>query len=171
MRAFYSAQTVAENFAIITTYQIEGRNVALIIGRENAYVISAIEQRATERHGIKGHQILAVLEMKTHTLHDEMQFSEAAYWQAEDFKADAMQALMVANLAARCDIRLITGEELEKVEAEEAAHRQRLTDAILDEHRDTFERLAGVTESPEEQARRLQMYKILRQEPPESVGG
>lgn len=138
MRAFYSAETVANNFVTITTYQIGGRNVALIIGRENAFVISAIDAQPTERHGIDGHQILAVLEMAVHTVHDETQFSEAAYWQAEDFEDEAMHALMRANLAARCDIRLITGEELEAVRAEEA--------------------------------RRLQMYKIMRQEPPEAIG-
>lgn len=132
MRAFYSAETVANNFAIITTYEIEGRNVALIIGRENAFVISAIDQRAQEKHGIKGHQILAVLEMAVHTVHDETQFSEAAYWQAEDFKAEAMQALMRANLAARCDIRLITGAELAEVKAAEAEQRRAMMAEILD---------------------------------------
>ncbi|MCX8985167.1 hypothetical protein [Citrobacter portucalensis] len=169
MRAFYSAETIANNFAIVTTYEIDGRDVALIVGQENSFVISAIDQRAQEKHGVKGHQILAVLEMRAHTVQDETQYSEAAFWQAEDFKADAMQPLMRANLAARCGITLITGDQLAKVEAAEAIQRQAAINNIIDQNRDTFERLAGVTESPEEQARRLRMYKIMRQEPPETI--
>lgn len=174
MKVFYSAETIAKHFATVTTYEIAGRQVALIIGQVQSFVISAIDAHATTHEcdptGAPVHQILAEMRINAHYVQDETQYSEAGYWQAEDFKADAMAAMLRATLAARCGITLITGDQLAKVEAEEAAQRRALMNEILEQHRDTFESLAGVTESPEEQARRLQMYKIMRQEPPESIG-
>lgn len=143
MKAYYTAQTVADNFAVVTTYQIEGRNVALIIGHDKGLAFSVIEAQAKPREntgdGAPVHEILAVLELKPHDVHDETQYSEAAYWQAEGFDVDYMKALLRANLAARCDIKLISGAELEAVEA------------------------------AEEEARRIWLYKVMRTEPPENI--
>lgn len=141
MKVFYSAKTLANHFATVTTYEIGGRRVALMIGQVKSFVISAIDAHATthenDPNGEPVHQILAEMRIESHETGDgETQYSAEGYWQAEDFNAEAMESLMRANLAARCDIKLIEGEELAKAKAAAA------------------------------EARRLQMYKIMRQEPP-----
>lgn len=149
MKAFYSKQTLAAHFAAITTYEIDGRQVVLMLGQVQSFVISAVEACATyyesAPNGEPVHQILAEMRIETHDVgNGERQYSAESYWQAEDFDADAMEPLMRATLATRCDIKLITGEELAKVKAAESARRQAEFNEILARHRDTFDRLADM---------------------------
>lgn len=87
-----------------------------------------------------GHEVLAILNLNAHQVHGEIRYSEGDYWQVEGLNFEPMRSLMRANLAACCCISLLEGDELANVRAAEAV------------------------------ARRLQMYKIMRQEPPETIG-
>ena len=139
MKAYYSILNVQANFATVKEYDdIDGRRVALIIGQNPIPAITAID--ATEDPAM-GHEVLAILELNAHDVQAETRFSEGEYWQSERLQFEPLRSLMRANLAARCGLTLLEGDELANVKAAEAT------------------------------ARRLQMYKIMRQEPPENIAG
>lgn len=132
---------VEANFQIVKTYDdIDGRRVSLIVGAEPIPALTAIDAEEGHDCGVIGHEVLAILELNAHETHDETRYSEGNYWQSEHLNFEPMRSLMRANLMARCGLKLLEGDELANVKAAEAV------------------------------ARRLQMYKIMRQEPPEAIG-
>ncbi|MBZ0059583.1 MULTISPECIES: hypothetical protein [unclassified Leclercia] len=125
MKAFYSMLHAQANFVTVKEYDdIDGRRDVLIIQADPMPMIAAID--ATERHkGVTlGHEVLATLELNSHEVHHETLYSEGNYWQSEHLYFEPMRSVMRANLAARCGLKLLEGDELANVKAAEATSRR-----------------------------------------------